>query len=169
MKKRKQKIIVPFLLLAVVVGVGAVFALAPQSQIASVRASSGAEYIVTFKTIDGDILAEIETIGGRVPVELVPNPPQIDKRPFLRWTNIQGYSLDGDITANISFLPLYSYDPQFQVDDSGKITDKNKGVKKTQWVFLNYIWDETAIVVGSVLIGLCGLVLLFIFIKGVTK
>jgi len=185
MKKRKHsKLIASAIILFVAfVGVGTAIVLAPQSQVASVHASAveyeNGEHIVTFKTIDGVIISAIFTVDGRLPIEYIPNAPQIDKRPFLRWTNVQGFALDGVFTQDVTFLPLYSYDPQWQVDNNGngsKIPDTNTDgstpFRKTQWLFMNYVLDENTVIFGS-LIGFAVIIFLvftfLILLKGVLK
>ena len=163
-----KKLIAPLILAAVVIiGVGTAFVLAPQSHPTQVRAASEpitAEYTVTFKTIDGEIIAVVQTVEARIPVDRIPNAPQIMHRPFLRWTNVQGYALDGLIQADISFLPLYSYDPQWEGDGTAPITGGNKGATKQSWLFFNYLLDENTILFGG-LIGFGVLVfLLFLFL-----
>jgi len=179
MKKRTyKKLFAPLIIFFVaLVGVGTAFVFAPHSQVSQVRAVSpeyeNGEHIVTFKTIDGEVIASIFTIDGRIPVEYIPNAPQINFRPFLRWTNVQGFSLDGVFTQDVTFLPLYSYDPQWQVDGNGNGTGgiytppnqtQNGAYKKTHWLFMNYILDENAVIFGS-LIGIGALVVIvFIFL-----
>jgi len=166
------KIIVPLIIFTVaIIGVGTASVLAPQPQLLQVNASSIQEYTATFKTIDGDIIAEIETVDGRVPIEFIPNAPQIQYRPFLRWTNVQGFALDGIITQDVAFLPLYSYDPQWQGDGSHN-QDGSKPYKKTQWLFMNYILDENTILFSGLIGFGVVLFLLFLFLvllKGVLK
>jgi hypothetical protein len=159
-----KKIIVPIIIVFVVGGALILRPLTPKPQI---KLFAMSEYTVTFKTIDGEIIAEVETVNGYVPTEQIPNPPVIDKRPFLRWTNVQGFSLDGNITANITFLPLYSYDPNFGIDEP--VTEipstDNEEVKpytKTSWLFMNYILDENAVITGAVLAVVVVIILLFI-------
>jgi|GEM_PF-3485073 len=170
-RNRKYKIFAPLIVLFVaLVGVGTAFVFAPQTQVSRVNASSAeyenGEHIVTFKTIDGAVISAVFTVDGRLPIEYIPNAPQIDKRPFLRWTNIQGFSLDGIFTQDVTFLPLYSYDPQWQVDNHGngnKIPDTNTDgttpFRKTQWLFMNYVLDENTVIFGS-LIGIA----VFVFV-----
>ena len=138
-----------------VVGAGLSIVLAPtsQNQAVSVRAASDGvvtqEYTVTFKTVDGEVLAIVTTVDARVPLDKIPNAPQILHRPFLRWTNVQGHDLGGIIQADITFLPLYSYDPKWEGDGSGPVIG-NKEYKKTQWVWMNYIVTENQIILGAV-------------------
>jgi len=74
------------------------------------------EFTVTFMTVAGDVLATVRTVGRYIPSGSIPGAPQINQRPFLRWTNVQGYQLDEIITSDVTFLPLYSYDPNFIVN-----------------------------------------------------
>jgi len=174
-----KKVFAPLIIITIViVGAGAAIVLTPSSHnsVQSVRASSGfQEYSVTFQTIDGVVLTVLSTVDGRVPVEYIPNAPELQHRPFLRWTNIQGFSLDGQITANITFLPLYSYDPQWNPNSNGNGTSnnngggghqgKNEGPKKTQWIWMNYILDENTIILGSIAVFTIFVFLVFIFLR----
>lgn len=75
------------------------------------------EFTVTFKDIEGNIIAVVETADRFIPVELVPDAPLINKRPFQYWTNLQGYKVDEIITSNVVFFPIYGYDPYYIIND----------------------------------------------------
>jgi len=176
-----KRLFAPLIIVTVVViGVSTAFVLAPQPP-KSVLASSvivfsdviTGECTVTFMTADGEILAEFQTVEGRIPVEKIPNAPFVLHRPFLRWTNIQGFSLDGVITQNITFLPLYSYDPTWDGTggDNGGDNGNNGGnkipgeYKETQWVWMNYILTGDQVILGAFLGIIFLLAVVFIFLK----
>lgn len=83
------------------------------------------EFDVTFQDLNGNTLSVIRTVNRYIPAELVPAAPQVDKRPFLRWMNIQGYTTEGIITSDAIFIPLYSYDPSYIVDDPQPATNES--------------------------------------------
>jgi len=170
-----KRLFAPLLIIAVVIiGVGIAFVFTPQSPKSVYASVITGESTVTFKTADGEILAEFQTMEGRIPVEKIPNAPFILHRPFLRWTNIQGFSLDGVITANITFLPLYSYDPTWDGTggDNGGDNGNNGGGNKipdeyreTQWMWMNYMLTGDQVILGAFLGIIFLLAAVFIFLK----
>lgn len=119
------------------------------------------EFVVSFKDIDGNLIGIIETVGRYIPIDLIPVAPLINQRPFLRWTNVQGCKIDEIITADVTFLPMYSYDPNFKVDDTGGTESTNSPSALDDIDF-----ELLLICAVGVLAFLC---LVFIFFKGKRK
>jgi len=170
-----KRLFAPLIIMTIaVIGVSAAFISVPQVPKSVYANVVTGESTVTFKTADGETLAEFQTVEGRIPVEKIPNAPFILHRPFLRWTNVQGFALDGVITQNIIFLPLYSYDPTWDGtggndggdNGGGNTTKPGDGYyQEKQWIWMNYILTGDQVILGVCLGIIFLLAAVFIFLK----
>lgn len=113
------------------------------------------EFTVTFKDMDGNVLAEIETVGRYIPSDLIPTAPQINNKPFLYWTNAQGHKTNEIITSDVVFAPRYGYDPNFKIDvteNDTKPADKDSFFQEYGFYILLISACSVAVIFGAKLL-----------------